>query len=76
MADSGLSYDRFRKARVYAAAGIPEYLVLNVPDAVLELHRDPGPHGYASVRLLRRGELLTLPAFPDLAIEVTELLPA
>jgi len=76
MADTSLRHDRLSKARVYAAAGVPEYLVVNLQDSVLELHRNPGPRGYTSVRLLRRGDRLTLLAFPDLAIELAELLPA
>lgn len=74
VADTSLAHDRLRKARVYAAAGVPEYLVVNLRDAVIELHRNPGSRGYASVRLLYRGDRLTLLAFPDLAIEVAELL--
>jgi len=76
VADTSLAHDRLRKARVYAAAGVPEYLVVNLQDSVLELHRNPGPRGYTSVRLLRDGNRLTLLAFPDLAIELAELLPA
>lgn len=39
-----------RKARVLAAAGVPVYWILDVPDAVVVEHRDPGAGGYATVR--------------------------
>jgi Uma2 family endonuclease len=74
LANTSLAYDRGRKARIYAAAGIRDYIILNLRDEVLEVHRDPGPQGYASVTLLRRGDRLTLLAFPDVQIEVAELL--
>jgi Uma2 family endonuclease len=74
LANTSLAYDRGRKARIYAAAGIRDYVILNLRDEVLEVHREPGPQGYASVTLLRRGDRLTLLAFPDVQIEVAELL--
>jgi Uma2 family endonuclease len=74
LADSSLAYDRGRKARVYAAAGVRDYIVLNLRDEIVEVYRQPGPEGYASIALLRRGDRLSLLAFPDVPIEVAELL--
>lgn len=35
--------DRGGKASLYASAGISDYWVLDLPERVLEVHRDPGP---------------------------------
>jgi len=43
VADSPLQHDRTIKLRVYAAAGIPEYWILNIPDRKLEVYRKPVP---------------------------------
>jgi Uma2 family endonuclease len=77
VADSSLSFDRGRKLRIYAAARVQEYWVLNLVDHVLEVFRQPGPHpsGYASVATYRRGDRIAFLAFPDLDIAVEELLP-
>lgn len=41
VADTTLSFDRAQKAREYAAAGIPEYWIVNLVDRQIEIHRDP-----------------------------------
>src|SRR5215468_2290997 len=41
VADSSLSYDRSRKASLYAKAGIPDYWILNLQDRQIEVHRRP-----------------------------------
>ena len=41
VADSSLKQDRLTKAMIYAAAGIPEYWIVNVVDQQVEVHRDP-----------------------------------
>ncbi|MBI3270131.1 MAG: Uma2 family endonuclease [Planctomycetes bacterium] len=62
VADSSLEHDRTVKARIYAGAGIPQYLLVNLVDDVLEVfeevHASEGR--YARAIVLRRGELLSL----------------
>lgn len=41
VADSTLNFDRVQKAATYAAAGIPEYWIVNLVDRQLEVHREP-----------------------------------
>lgn len=41
VADSSLSIDRKWKKRLYAAAGIPAYWVVNLPDKVIEVYTKP-----------------------------------
>lgn len=75
VADTSLSFDRGRKARVYATAGVAEYWIVNLRQNVLLVHREASAFGYRSRAELRAGERVALDAFPDLPIEVAELLP-
>ena len=51
VAESSLAFDRGRKRRLYAAAGIPEYWIVNLADRQVEVHRRPIPaeNRYAEV---------------------------
>jgi len=50
VAETSLSYDRGEKADLYAAAGIPEYWIVNLPERCVEVRREPGPDGYRDVQ--------------------------
>jgi Uma2 family endonuclease len=43
VADSSLQIDRGTKSRIYAAAGIPEFWIVDVANRQVEIHRDPRP---------------------------------
>ncbi len=75
VSDSSLEYDRTRKARVYAAAGILDYWIVNIVEGALELRRDPGTSGYRSVRRLAPGETVTPLAAQGMPVTVSDLLP-
>lgn len=47
-----------RKAQVYAAAGVPVYWLVDVPAQTVLEHREPGPDGYGSVRVLHGDDVL------------------
>lgn len=49
VADTTLSLDLVRKARIYAEAQVPAYWVIDVNADLVHVHRDPTPDGYASV---------------------------
>jgi Uma2 family endonuclease len=66
VAASSLSYDRGRKAALYAREGIAEYWVVDVNKARVFLHRGPSPDGYREVTTLDAEDELR-PAAPDLA---------
>jgi Uma2 family endonuclease len=63
------------KPGVYAEAGVPEYWVVNLPDAVIDVFTEPFPDGYAKHRRAQRGEQLALASFPDVNIAVDDVLP-
>jgi len=74
VADSSEEYDRLTKAPLYARYGIPELRIANLNRDQLVVYRDPAPDGYATVRMLRRGESISPLAFPDLSINVDGIL--
>jgi Uma2 family endonuclease len=53
VADSSLGYDLRRKPSIYAGFGVRELWVIDAPNLVAHVHREPGPGGYANVE--RRG---------------------
>jgi Uma2 family endonuclease len=75
VAESSLARDQWAKPAIYAAAGVREVWVVNLPDRVLEVYRDAGPAGYQDRQTHRRGERVAPQAFPDLALAVADLLP-
>jgi Uma2 family endonuclease len=75
VADTSVAYDRQTKLRRYAAAGVLEAWLLDLPGDALEIHRESGPRGYAFIRRCYRGEQASPQALPDLTVAVDDLLP-
>jgi Uma2 family endonuclease len=82
VANSSISYDRGRKAHIYAAAGVPEYWVLDVLGRQLLVFRDPVAdpaadrgHRYATQLTLADGDSVSPQAAPAATVTVRELLP-
>lgn len=72
-----LPQDRITKSRIYAAAGVPEYWIVNLRDEQVEVLRMPDPAArlYTLTSVARRGERITLVALPEVAVAVDDLLP-
>ena len=80
VAVTSLALDRVRKGALYARAGIEDYWVVNLKADVLEIYREPvrtpdGEWKYDSLRLLKRGAVVTPLAAPRARIRVAALLP-
>ena len=75
--DGSLPQDRLTKSRIYAAAGIPEYWIVNLREGCVEVLRAPNAASrtYDARRVVHRGETIELAALPDVAITVANLLP-
>ena len=75
VAEASLSYDRGRKAAVYAESGIPEYWIVNLVDRRVEIfsHPDPTAQRYRTERIVVAGDTLALPT--GLTIAATDILP-
>jgi len=77
VADSSLPTDRLSKAAIYAAARVPQYLVVNLRGDRIECFARPiaGTSRWDVGRAALRGEQIPLVAFPGLALAVDDLLP-
>ncbi|HEY2295609.1 MAG TPA: Uma2 family endonuclease [Thermoanaerobaculia bacterium] len=69
VSDTTVHYDRQVKMDLYARHGIAEAWLCNLPQATVEVYRDPSPVGYGQILTFRRGDRLSPLAFPDLVIE-------
>ena len=78
IADASLKQDRLTKGAIYAAAGIPEYWIVNLRDSVVEVMRDPDPAQarWRDVRSVGPDAQLELVALPGASVAVADLLPA
>jgi Uma2 family endonuclease len=74
VADSTLDFDRGKKLQIYARAGISEFWIVNLPESVIEVYREPHFIGYEKKIVLRAGEKASPLAFPDVVVDVAELL--
>lgn len=82
VSDTTLELDRLQKASLYARAGIPEYWILNLPERVLEVYRNPATlpdralgYGYRSSQRLDATASVAPLASPTTGIAVVDLLP-
>ena len=73
VADTSEAYDRRTKVPLYARFRIPEVWLADLNAGRVTIYRDPGPSGYASTRVARRGETISPLAFPDLTISVEDV---
>ena len=74
VADSSLEHDQRDKVPRYAAAGIAEAWLVDLPGDAVEIYREPRAGRYGDVRAARRGETIAPLAFPDVALRVDEIL--
>ncbi len=75
VADATLATDRAVKAPRYAAAGVPEVWIVNLPDKQIEVYRRPGANGYLETRVAAPGESLRFAALPDASeVRVSDML--
>jgi len=82
VSETTLADDRVRKASLYAAAGIADYWIVNLVDAVLEVRRDPRVDAtaefgmsYGSLATLQRSDDVSPLAMPNSRIAVNALFP-
>ena len=73
ISDSSLTRDLSEKLPAYGHAGIPEVWIVNLNDETIEVFREPHFSGYASKTVLRPGDTAQTLVFPDLTVNVSEL---
>jgi Uma2 family endonuclease len=75
VAGESLRNDRLTKAALYANAGIPEYVIVNVEQECLEVHRDPDPASrrYRTLSTLAADQAYESSAAPGFGFQVAAL---
>jgi len=66
--------DRY-KAGIYARAGVPQLILIDVPRRVALVHRAPRDGEYERIETVREGTPIVLDAFPDVAFDLAAILP-
>ncbi len=74
VADSSRNYDRTTKMPRYAAAGIPEALLVDLVEDRIIRYSDPRGDGYRQITLAGRGEQLASAILPGLLLDVDTIL--
>ena len=81
VSDSTLKYDRRTKLSLYAESGISDYWIFNLVDIQLEMHSEPyqkqrGGFDYRVKRVVLSNEVVVIPGFPDLSLDLSAVFPA
>lgn len=74
VADSTVQTDRRDKMPLYARAGISEAWIVNIPQKVVEIYRDPQNGKYRSVQRAGRGQSIAPNAIADVVVRVEDFL--
>ncbi len=73
VADSSLHHDRTTKLTLYAESAIPEYWIIDLRTATVEVYTQPIGSTYAKVETFGDGAILRPLLLPTVAIAVAEL---
>jgi Uma2 family endonuclease len=74
ISDSSLERDQEVKLPAYARSGIAEVWIVDLNEQTIEVYRQPHSTGYGSKTILSVGDKASPQAFPDVALDVGELL--
>ncbi|MCC7449379.1 MAG: Uma2 family endonuclease [Anaerolineae bacterium] len=74
VADTTVHDDRTVKTLLYAAAGIPEMWLIDLPAAVIDVCSNPVDEQYQTIQHLKRGDALTSPTIHELVLKVEDIL--
>ena len=75
VSDATLSWDKNEKLKLYAAASIPEYWIVDVVNRRLIVHRAPQGEDYLDIHTYSAAESVTSLAHPNSSLPIIELLP-
>jgi len=74
VADSSLGFDLKVKIPLYATMGVLEVWVADLRSNVIRVFRSPEGRRYQTVLTFSAGETLSVPAFPDVVFNVSDLI--
>lgn len=75
VARSSLDRDQRVKTTLYALAHVEEYWIVNHVDGVVEVYRDSREGEWRTKTTHARGEQVSMLRFPDVVVDVTDILP-
>ena len=58
VSDTSVEKDRSIKLPLYAAAGIPEAWLVNLPEQTIEVYTEPNTEGYSNIHIYRKGDTI------------------
>ena len=64
-----------RKSAIYAAAKVPQYVIIDVPARSARVYREPSGAQYDREETVREGTPIVIDAFPDVAFDLAAVLP-
>ena len=74
ISDTTLTTDREDKLPAYGRAGVREVWIVNLAELTIEVYREPHFTGYGSRFIQGVGDRISPQVFPDVVVEVAELL--
>jgi Uma2 family endonuclease len=74
VSDTTLEKDRTMKQKIYANASIPEFWIVNLPEDVVEVYRQPAGDLYQEKILISRENSISPQLLPNLVLSGEELL--
>lgn len=75
VARTSLAYDRTEKALLYGISDVEEYWIVDLVHGIVEVRRERENGVWRSITSYRRGETITMLAFPDVTVDVSTILP-
>ena len=68
--DTSVEYDRGIKLPLYARAGIPQVLIVNMPSEVIENYSEPANGAYQKFMRVQRGESIDILLLPTISLPI------
>jgi Uma2 family endonuclease len=75
VAQASLGHDRTVKKALYAAAGVPEYWIVNLEAGLVEVYREPQGEIYRAQSEYGRDATIAVPGFDDVRVAVGDVIP-
>jgi Uma2 family endonuclease len=75
VARTSLEYDRDTKSALYGVSQVDEYWIVNHVEGVIEVYRDRHNGRWRTMTTHQRGDTIAMLAFPDVQIDVSDVLP-
>jgi len=75
VARSSLAYDRGEKSFLYGISEVDEYWIVDLVHGLVEVRRERDGGTWRSITTFRRGDKISMLAFPDVSVDVSAVLP-